>query len=64
MFLGRLAVGVLIFVIVIAMIVSIYKSLTDTSACDMTGWAVILIIVIAAYCTGSGLYLLIHFGYL
>lgn len=64
MFLGRLAVGVLIFVIVIAMIVSIYKSLTDTSACDMTGWAVILSLVIATYCTASGLYLLIQFGYL
>lgn len=64
MTLGMTAVGVLIFVIVIAMIFSIYKSLTDTSACDMTGWAAILIIVIATYCTGSGLYLLIHFGYL
>ena len=64
MFLGRLAVGLLIFVIVIAMIVSIYKSLTDTSAVDLTGWAVMLTIAIATYCTGSGLYLLIHFGYL
>lgn len=64
MILGRLAVGVLIFVMVIAMIISIYKCLTDISACDMTGWAIILIIVIATYCTSSGLYLLIHFGYL
>lgn len=64
MFLGRLAVGLLIFAIVIAMIVSIYKSLTDTSAVDLTGWAVILTVTIATYCTGSGLYLLIHFGYL
>lgn len=64
MVLGRLAVGILIFTIVTAMIYSIYKLLSDISAVDMTGWAIILILVIATYCTGSGLYLLIHFGYL
>ena len=64
MILGRFAVAILIFVLVIGMMVIAYKAWTDTSAVDMSGVAIACMLSIAMYCTASGLYLLIHFGYL
>lgn len=64
MILGRIAVTILIFALTMAMQIGIIEAWTNTSAVDMTGWGCILSILICSYCTGSGLYLLIHFGYL
>lgn len=63
MILGRFAVGILIFAVTMALQLGIFKAWTDTSAVDMTGWGCVLTLILTAYCTASGLWLLIHFGY-
>lgn len=63
MFLGRLAVGLIIFMLITGAIMWLYDRATDSSK-DITGWAITLAFSMGIYCTGSGLYLLIHFGYL
>lgn len=63
MFLGRLAVGLIIFVLIAGANIWLYDGATDSSK-DVTGWAITLAFSMGIYCTGSGLYLLIHFGYL
>ena len=62
MFLGRLAVGLIIFVLVSGAIIWLYDAVSDAK--DVTGWMITLSLVMGTYCTISGLYLLIHFGYL
>lgn len=64
MILGRAAVGVLIFAVTVAIQIGIIRAWIDDTAADMTGWACILMILITTYCTASGLWLLIHFGYI
>lgn len=63
MFLGRLAVGLIIFVLITGAIIWFYDATMDRTK-DVTGWAITLAIGMGGYCTVSGLYLLIHFGYL
>ena len=63
MLLGRLAVGLIIFVLITGAIIWLYDA-TMASTKDVTGWAITLAFGMGIYCTVSGLYLLIHFGYL
>lgn len=64
MILGRVAVGALIFAVTIAIQIGIIRAWIDDTAVDMTGWGCILTLILATYCTVSGLWLLIHFGYI
>ena len=58
MILGRLAVGLIIFVAVAAIMICIPDWLGDTSACDLTGLVVLCTLLISLYCAISGTYLL------
>jgi len=64
MILGRVAVGVLLFALAFAMHLGIVKIFEDGTNDDLIGWGCFLIIVLTTYCTTSGLWLLIHFGYI
>jgi len=64
MILGRFAVGILLFVLTFAMHLGIVKIFTDDTNADLVGWGCFLIIILTTYCTTSGLWLLIHFGYI